>query len=61
MSTGAVAPIYWAVFGGIVLLALVLDRLVFGGAKGRVSFREALDTVFGATANDVLAGMLGSH
>ena len=30
-------------------------------ARARVSFREALDTVFGATANDVLAGMLGSH
>ena len=41
MSTGAVAPMYWAVFGGIVLLALVLDRLAFGGAKARVSFREA--------------------
>jgi len=30
-------------------------------ARARVAFREALDTVFGATANDVLASMLGSH
>jgi tellurite resistance protein TerC len=41
MSTGAVRPIYWAIFGGVVLLTLVLDRLAFGGAKQRVSFREA--------------------
>lgn len=30
-------------------------------ARARVSFREALETVFGATANDVLTGMLSSH
>jgi RNA polymerase sigma-70 factor (ECF subfamily) len=30
-------------------------------ARARVAFREALETVFGATANDVLAGMLGGH
>jgi RNA polymerase sigma-70 factor (ECF subfamily) len=30
-------------------------------ARARVAFREALETVFGSTANDVLAGMLGGH
>ena len=42
MSTEAVRPVYWAVFGVIVLAALVLDRVLFGGPKARVSFREAL-------------------
>jgi tellurite resistance protein TerC len=43
MSTLAHAPgpVDWAVFGGIVLLSLGLDRAVFGGVKARVSFREA--------------------
>ena len=40
--SGAVRPVDWAVFGGIVLLSLILDRAVFGGVKARVSFREAL-------------------
>jgi tellurite resistance protein TerC len=39
--SGTVRPVDWAVFGGIVLLSLVLDRAVFGGVKPRVSFREA--------------------
>lgn len=30
-------------------------------ARARISFREALETVFGATANDVLDGMQQSH
>ncbi len=30
-------------------------------ARARISFREALETVFGATANDVLDGMRQSH
>jgi len=30
-------------------------------ARARTAFREALETVFGATANDVLAGMLAGH
>ena len=30
-------------------------------ARARSSFREALETVFGATAGDVIAGMRGSH
>jgi RNA polymerase sigma-70 factor (ECF subfamily) len=30
-------------------------------ARARTAFREALETVFGSTANDVLAGMLGGH
>jgi len=34
-------PVDWAVFGGVVLLSLGLDRAVFGGVKARVSFREA--------------------
>jgi tellurite resistance protein TerC len=33
---------YWAIFGAVVLLSLLLDRAVFGGPKPRVSFREAL-------------------
>ncbi len=39
--SGAVGPVDWAVFGGIVLLSLALDRAIFGGVKARVSFREA--------------------
>ncbi len=42
MSVTAVRPIYWAIFGAVVLLSLLLDRAVFGGPKPRVSFREAL-------------------
>jgi hypothetical protein len=30
-------------------------------ARARVAFREALETVFGATAGDVIAGMRGNH
>ena len=30
-------------------------------ARARVAFREALETVFGATAGDVIAGLRGSH
>lgn len=30
-------------------------------ARARVAFREALETVFGTTANEVLAGMRGGH
>jgi hypothetical protein len=29
-------------------------------ARARVSFREALETVFGATTSDVLAGLRGA-
>jgi tellurite resistance protein TerC len=39
--SGAVRPIDWAVFGGVVLLSLAIDRAIFGGVKPRVSFREA--------------------
>jgi tellurite resistance protein TerC len=39
--TGTVTPIDWAVFGLIVLLSLLLDRLAFGGPKETISFREA--------------------
>jgi len=39
--SGALGPVDWAVFGGVVLLSLALDRMVFGGVKARVSFREA--------------------
>lgn len=39
--SGALGPVDWAVFGGVVLLSLGLDRAVFGGVKARVSFREA--------------------
>jgi tellurite resistance protein TerC len=54
--SGAVRPIDWAVFGGVVLLSLVLDRAVFGGVKARVSFREAaIRSVF-----FVLVGLLFS-
>src|SRR5690349_10125160 len=54
--SGAVRPIDWAVFGGVVLLSLVLDRAVFGGVKPRVSFREAaIRSVF-----FVLVGLLFS-
>ena len=42
MSITAVRPMYWAIFGAVVLLSLLLDRAVFGGVKPRVSFREAL-------------------
>jgi tellurite resistance protein TerC len=42
MSITAVRPMYWAIFGAVVLLSLLLDRAVFGGPKPRVSFREAL-------------------
>ncbi len=41
MSGDSVEPIYWAIFGGIVVASLVIDRLVFGGPKAVVSFREA--------------------
>lgn len=40
MQFGASA-VDWAVFGGIVLAALAIDRLVFGRAKSHISFREA--------------------
>jgi tellurite resistance protein TerC len=39
--SGALGPVDWAVFGGVVLLTLALDRALFGGVKARVSFREA--------------------
>jgi len=42
MSVTAVRPMYWAIFGAVVVLSLLLDRAVFGGSKPRVSFREAL-------------------
>jgi tellurite resistance protein TerC len=49
-------PMDWAVFAGVVLLSLVLDRAVFGGVKPRVSFREAaIRSVF-----FVLVGLLFS-
>lgn len=39
--TGKVHAIDWVVFGAVVFLSLVLDRLVFGRPKAHVSFREA--------------------
>ncbi|HEY3497208.1 MAG TPA: TerC family protein [Polyangiaceae bacterium] len=39
--TGTVTPIDWAVFGAVVLISLLLDRVAFGGPKQTVSFREA--------------------
>jgi tellurite resistance protein TerC len=39
--TGTVGPVDWAVFGAVVLFALVFDRAVFGKAKAHISFREA--------------------
>jgi tellurite resistance protein TerC len=40
MEFGA-STIDWAVFGGVVLAALGIDRVAFGRAKGHISFREA--------------------
>ncbi|HYO93869.1 MAG TPA: hypothetical protein VER33_05125, partial [Polyangiaceae bacterium] len=34
-------PMDWAVFAGVVVAALGIDRLLFGRAKQHVSFREA--------------------
>ena len=39
--TGTIGPVDWAVFGGVVLFALVFDRAVFGKPKAHISFREA--------------------
>jgi tellurite resistance protein TerC len=39
--TGTVGPLDWAVFGAVVLLALIFDRAVFGKPKAHISFREA--------------------
>jgi tellurite resistance protein TerC len=38
---GKVTPIDWAVFGLVVVLSLVVDRLIFGRSKHTISFREA--------------------
>jgi tellurite resistance protein TerC len=38
---GKVTPMDWAVFGLVVVLSLVIDRLIFGRAKHTISFREA--------------------
>jgi tellurite resistance protein TerC len=34
-------PVDWAVFGAVVVSALAVDRLVFGGQKDHIAFREA--------------------
>ncbi len=39
--TGTVGPIDWAVFGAVVLFALIVDRAIFGKPKSHISFREA--------------------
>jgi tellurite resistance protein TerC len=39
--TGTVGPVDWAVFGAVVLFALIFDRAVFGKPKAHISFREA--------------------
>jgi len=39
--TGTIGPIDWAVFGAVVLFALVFDRAIFGKPKAHISFREA--------------------
>lgn len=39
--TGTIGPVDWAVFGAVVLFALIFDRAVFGKPKAHISFREA--------------------
>jgi tellurite resistance protein TerC len=39
--TGTVGPVDWAVFGAVVLFALIFDRAIFGKPKAHISFREA--------------------
>jgi len=39
--TGTIGPVDWAVFGAVVLFALIFDRAIFGKPKAHVSFREA--------------------
>jgi tellurite resistance protein TerC len=39
--TGTAGPIDWAVFGAVVVFALLFDRVVFGKPKAHISFREA--------------------
>ena len=39
--TGTIGPVDWAVFGAVVLFALIFDRAVFGKPKSHISFREA--------------------
>jgi hypothetical protein len=38
---GTIMPIDWAVFGAVVLFALIFDRAIFGKPKAHISFREA--------------------
>jgi tellurite resistance protein TerC len=38
---GSATSLDWAVFGSVVLAALLLDRIIFGRSKAHVSFREA--------------------
>jgi tellurite resistance protein TerC len=40
-GSSRVTSVDWAVFGIVVLLALVIDRALFGRAKSHISFREA--------------------
>jgi tellurite resistance protein TerC len=38
---GSATSLDWAVFSGVVLASLLLDRLLFGKPKAHISFREA--------------------
>ncbi|HEX6767484.1 MAG TPA: TerC family protein [Polyangiaceae bacterium] len=55
--TGTVGPVDWAVFGAVVLIALVIDRAIFGKPKAHISFREAaIRSVFFITIGAGFAG-----
>ena len=55
--TGTVGPVDWAVFGAVVLFALIFDRFVFGKPKAHISFREAaIRSVFFITIGLGFAG-----
>jgi tellurite resistance protein TerC len=55
--TGTIGPIDWAVFGAVVLFALVIDRAIFGKPKAHISFREAaIRSVFFITIGVSFAG-----
>jgi tellurite resistance protein TerC len=55
--TGTVGPVDWAVFGAVVLFALIFDRVIFGKPKAHISFREAaIRSVFFITIGLGFAG-----
>jgi tellurite resistance protein TerC len=55
--TGTIGPVDWAVFGAVVLFALVIDRAIFGKPKAHISFREAaIRSVFFITIGVAFAG-----